>query len=196
MSFHDVVEAVAVGVCILYIAWMGAYIKRQPSKVHGSYLTQRDENAMLFRRPLSQRRISLAVCGLFLALLFVTLSLAAANGLTWKQPAFYYLSGDGLGLALLFVYLSGPRDIRLDASQRRYEMTTGWPWNPVTHFGSFDDIQGVSVSPSNTVSLQLKKPGAIFKGVVVSSSGTQMAAQALAEDLSREFNFPIVPYPK
>ncbi len=116
--------------------------------------------------------------------------------MTWKQPAFYYLSGDGIGLALFFVYLSGPRDIRLDANQHRYELTTGWPWKPITRFGSFGDIQDVSISPSNTVSLQMKKPGPIFKGVVVSSSGTQAAAQTLAENVSREFGFPIVPYPK
>jgi len=75
MSFQSIVILVAVGVCIFYIIGMWAYIKRQPSKVHGSYLTQREENAMLFRRPISQRRINLAVSGLFLTLLFVTLSL-------------------------------------------------------------------------------------------------------------------------
>lgn len=112
------------------------------------------------------------------------------------KPAFYYAGLLGVGLTLFLLRLSGPDDIRLNGDQRTYERTVGWPWKPVTHTGTFDDIKGVCVTPRYNVLLLLKKPGWPRQGVVLGSSLRSSAANELAEEVSRTLGIPIVPYPR
>ena len=98
----------------------------------------------------------------------------------------------------MILYLCGPDDIRLDETKRTYERTVGWPWKPKMFFGSFNDVKGVCISPRNTVLLLMKKPDFVKSSgaIVLSSYGTNEAARALVEELSRVYGFAIVPYPK
>lgn len=178
---------------VLFGVVMMIYGVRQQSQARGSYLVRKDGKMMLFRKPLPMRRTTLAAAG-FLTLLVLSLLVSAPY---MRNPAPVYIqSMIGLSLPLFFLYLSGPDDIRLDGNQRAYERTIGWPWKPMTRFGSFEDIKGVCISPQNSVLLLLEKPGPISRGVVLSTSGTKTAAEALVEDLKREFGFPVAPYPK
>ncbi len=146
---------------------------------------------MVFHKPLSLRRSPLVIAGIMAVIAFVNLFMLRHNSVIF---AFNLVICFCLPTSL--VYLSGPNDIRLDGDQRTYERTTGWPWNPVTQIGSFEDIKGVCVSPDGQAMLLMNRRTFPYKGVVLGSSGTQATAQALAEDVSREFGFPIVPYPK
>ncbi len=145
---------------------------------------------MLFRRPLALR-LSFAVITGFLALVeFVNALMSRSN-----LPILFFTLITGFCLLAFFSYSTGPNDIRLDGDQRTYERTVGWPWKPATQLGSFEDIKGVCVYPDGQAMLLINKPNFLYKGVVLSKSSTA-ASQALAEKVSREFGFPVVPYPK
>ena len=162
-------------------------------KARGSYLIRNDGGIMLFRKPLPLRRTLLAIAG-FSFLIFLDIVFIASEG---RNPlAGYFLCVVPLILPVIFLYASGPNDIRLDGSRRTYEWTVGFPWKPVTKFGTFDGIKGMSISFEDGVELVLEKPGALSKSVTLSSSGTNEAAKALVEKLKREYGFAVMPYPK
>ena len=146
---------------------------------------------MVFRKPLSSRRSLLFIAGIMVVIAFVNLFMSRHNSVVF---AFNLVICFCLPASL--AYLSGLNDIRLDGNQRTYERTIGWPWKPATQIGSFEDIKGVCVSPDGQAMLLMNRRTFPYKGIVISSSETQAAGQALAEDVSREFGFPIVPYPK
>lgn len=156
-----------------------------------SYLVWQEGKVMVFRKPPSLRRPLLVIAGIMTVVEIVNLVMSRHNSLV-----FSFNLVTGFCLLAFLVYLSGPSDIRLDGDQRTYERITGWPWKPATQFGSFDDIKGVCVSLNGQAMLLMNKRIFPYKGVVLSSSGTKGTADALAEDLSREFGFPIVAYPK
>lgn len=192
-AHHFVFSFYAHVTLILYGVGMMIYGIPQQTKARGSYLVRKDGNMMLFRKPLPLRRVTLAAVGFFCLLLINTLAIAIEA----RNPVpVYFMSLAALGLPMLFLYLSGPDDIRLDGSQRTYERTQGFSWKPVTKFGTFDGIKGISITPQNGVQLVLEKPGPIFGGIMLSSTGPKAAAQALVEDLKREYGFAVVPYPK
>lgn len=188
---HSAIPFYAHIAVVPYGVGMMIYAVPQQTKARGNYLVQKDGNTMLFRKPLPMRRATLAAAS-FLFLLVLSLLISAPY---MRNPVPAYLPVViGLSLPVFFLYLSGPDDIRLDGSRRTYERTIGWSWKPVTRFGTFDGIQGVAVSPRNSVLLMLKKPGPISRGVVLSSSGTNEAAKALVEEVKQRYGFPIVPY--
>ena len=179
---HSVVPFYAHLVPMIYGVGMLIYAIPQQSKVKGSYLVRQEGNVMQFRKPLPMRRITLAAVG-FLALLVLSLLISAPYA---RNPGQAFLPVVvGLGLPVLFLYLAGPDDIRLDGRQRTYERTVGWPWKPKTFAGPFNGVKGVCVSPRNSVLLLMEKSGPLTKGVVLSSSGPKAAAEALAEELKR-----------
>ncbi len=181
----------AIIVLMLYGVGMMIYRIPQQNKVRGSYLVRKDRNMMLFRKPLPLRRFTLAAAGFGILLFISTLVLASEAR---NPPPAYVMSVATLSLPVLFLYLSGPSDIRLDGSQRTYERTQGFPWKPVTQFGTFSGIKGVSVSPQNSVQLVLEKPGAVSRGVMLCSTGTKATAEALVEELRQIYGFARVPY--
>ena len=165
----------------------------QLTKARGSYLIRNDRGIMLFRKPLPLRRTLLAIAG-FTFLIFLNTVFVASEG---RNPLLgYFICVVPLILPVIFLYASGPNDIRLDGSQRTFEWTVGFPWNPVTQFGTFDDIKGISVSLQDGIELVMEKPGALSRSVNLCNSGTKAAAEALVEDLRREYGFAVVPYPK
>lgn len=178
------------------------------NKSYESYLAWKDGKTMLFRKPPTARRLET----LLSVAVAVQLVLGPLVGAVLTGKAYLAaLSVLGAGWLLYFLYyVSGPADIRLDGERRTYERTTGWPWKPVTRTGSFADIRGVCVSPQNNVIILMTKPRWTSKGVIVSnpamsSAGSSAllidrshiaASRALAEELCREYGFPLVPYPK
>ena len=162
-------------------------------KARGSYLITNDGGMMLFRKPLPLRRTCLAITG-FTFLIFLNIVVIASEG---RNPlAGYFICIVPLVLPVIFLYASGPNDIRLDGGRRTFERTVGFPWKPVTKFGTFDDIKGISISFQDGVELVLEKPVAFSKSVKLSSSGTNEAAKALVEELKQMYGFAVVPYPK
>lgn len=156
-----------------------------------SYLAWKERKVMQFRTPATNRRMDVLLSvALAVQLVLLPLTVAILKG----DLLLYFVSLVGAGWLLFFLYfVAGPDDIRLDGNSGTYELTAGWPWKPMTRFGSFDAIRGVCLTPRNGVLLLLKKPGWIRKGVVLSRSGT---SRALAEEVSREFGFPILSYSK
>ncbi len=167
------------------------YIITQLTKARGSFLVRGDGNLMLFRKPLPLRRAAVAGFGL-LSLIFISNMVLVAGVVKDLLPA-YVMCILALWLPVLSLHESGPDDIRLDGSQRVYERRFGWPWKPSTRSGSFDDIEGVRISRQNTVYIHLKQ---VKAGIAVSSSGTKAAAEALVNELKREYGFPVLTYPK
>ena len=49
----------------------------------------------------------------------------------------------GMALGVFLFFLSGPRELRLDADRRLYHLTRGWPFFPQTKIGSWEEIYGV-----------------------------------------------------
>ena len=162
-----------------------------------SYLVRQEGNTRLFRKPPALWRGQWAMFW-FAALL--TFSLTATSFALQKQdPSLFYIEGiGGTGLSSIILYWCGPDDIRLDAIQRTYMRTVGWPWKPKTLFGSFSDVKGVCINPQNTVLLLMKRPDFMKSSgaIVLSSYGTSQFARALTEELNRVYGFPIVPYSK
>ena len=174
--------------------YMGAYAIRLITKASGgSYLTRHEEGTMQFRTPIYARRCTLVTSGACLIFLLVFLIFTEPS-VAGYLTLFCVLCFFGTGFVYL-LRLSGPQDIRLDGSQRTYERTTGWPWKPTTQIGPFEDIKGVCVSPFSRTFLLTTKRTFGYKGIPLSSPYTS-ESQALAEDVSREFGFQIVPYPK
>ena len=180
-------------VLMLYGVCMMIYAIPQQAKAQGSYLVRKEGSMMLFRKPLPLRRAILAAMGFGILLFFNTLMIALEAR---NPPPAYVMSVVALSLPVLFFYLSGPNDIRLDGNQRTFEQTVGFPWKPVTRFGTFSGIKGICVSPQNSVQLVMEKPSALSRSIILSSTGTKAAAEGLVEELKREYEFPIVPYPK
>ncbi|MGI4788113.1 MAG: hypothetical protein ACRYFS_04605 [Janthinobacterium lividum] len=190
---HNSLFLIMYAVMMAYGVGMMIYSIPQQAKARGSYLAWKDRNVMLFQKPLPLRRSILAASG-FCVLMLLSL-LAMAHGARNPFPM-YLQSIVAVSLPVFFLYLSGPNDIRLDGGQRTYERTRGWPWKPVTQFGTFESVKGIAVSPQNSVLLLLEKSGTLSKGVILSSTGTKTAAEALVEELRQAYGFPIVPYPK
>jgi len=183
------------GVAVLSAFGFRAYVTRQVSKVRDSYRLRQEGSVMQFRKPLALQRGQLSA---FWFAVLVTFGTTAA-GQALRSPLIFDINGlIGLSISFILLYLSGPDDIRLDGEQRTYERTVGWPWKPKTLFGSFGDVKGVCISPRNRVLLLLKKPDFVKSTgeIVLSSYGSDQAAYALAEELNREYGFPIVPCPK
>lgn len=151
---------------------------------------------MVFRKPAEDQRMGL----LLLVALVVQLIVFPLTGAILTGKLFLWvLTALGAGLTYYFYFVlnfAGPDDIRLDGNERTYEWTTGW-WKPIKRRGSFDDIKSIDLGAQNQVWLTIGKESATSKNtVLLNSSGTRVQAQAFAEDVSREFGFPIVPYKK
>jgi len=172
-----------------------AYLTRQMSTARGSYPTRQEGNVMLFRKPLALRRQQRT---LFWFAIFVTSGTVVGAQALNDAPLSYIEGIVGLSISFIFLYLSGPDDIRLNGKQRTYERTVGWPWKPTTRFGSFNGVKGVCISPRNTVWLLLEKPDFVksASGIALSYSGAGQSARALADELNLAYGFSIVPYPK
>ena len=188
---HLIASVYAFFVLMLCGGFLIACTLPQLVKARGSYLMQNDEGMMLFRKPLPLRRTLLTIAG-FTFFIFLDTVFIASEG---RNPlAGYFICIVPLILPVIFLYASGPNDIRLDRSRRTYEWTIGFPWKPVTKFGTFDDIKGIRVSLEDGVELVLEKPAALSKSVKLSSSGTNEAAKALVEELKRMYGFAVLPY--
>ena len=150
---------------------------------------------MLFRKPPALRRQQLT---LFWFGVFVTFGSVVASQVLQRTSLLYVNGTVGICISVIFLYLSGPDDIRLDGTQRTYERTLGWFWKPTTRFGSFNGIKGVCISPRNTVWLLMEKPDFVKStgGIALSYLGASQPARVLAEEVNRLYGFPIVPYPK
>ncbi len=184
-------------IVVLSVIGLRVYVTRQVSNVRSSYSMQRQGNRSLFRKPPALRRVQWAM--FWFAMLVWCGGMTAARALQEHDPSLFYIEGVvGLGISFIFLYLAGPDDIRLDAEQRTYEHTIGWPWKPKTRFGSFSDVKGVCISPRNTVLLLLNNPDFVKStgSIVLSSYGADQPARALVEELNRVYGFPIVPCPK
>ncbi len=185
------------GIVVAGVVGLRIYVARQVSKARNSYSVRQEGNMRLFRKPPALRRVQWAI---FWFVALITFSLTAASlALREQDPSLFYIEGVvGLGISSVLLYLCGPDDIRFDGTKRTYERTVGWPWKPKTLFGSFSDVNGVCISPRNTVLLLLKKPDFVKStgAIVLSSYGAGQPAHALAEELNRVYGFPIVPYPK
>lgn len=159
-----------------------------------THLTWKEGKVMVFRKPAQERRLGMLLC---VAHVFMYIVLPLSGAVLTGKPAWYWFGVLGAGLVLFSFYnIAGPDDIRLDGSECVYERTFGWPWKPTKRRGTFENIKGISISPANAVWLLLYKRDTILGGTMLYSSGTRIGAEALAEDVSREFGFPIVPYPK
>ena len=160
-----------------------------------SHLVWNEGKVMLFRRPAEERRMGV----LMLVAVAVQIVVDPLTGAILTGKTFWWvMAALGAGLTCYFCFVlkfAGPNDIRLDGNERTYEWTTGW-WKPVTRQGSFEDIAGVCVSPRNAALLIIKKFQQPHESVPLLDFGPSAAAQALAEEVSRTFGFPIVPYPK
>ncbi len=194
----DYFSLTAYALALFYGIGMAVFLLRQDKATKGSsYLIRQEGEVMQFRRPHAASRSMMVIAG-YVALMELAIVIAYRHiSLTPEHiliVSFFFLDTP-LFLAFL-VYLAGPNDIFLDGNRRTYEWTTGWLWKPTTRFGSFDDIKGISVSRRYGVMLLMNKRSFPYSSIGLSNSGTSAAAQTLAEDVSREFGFLIVPYPK
>ena len=189
---------------VLYVVALMVYAFRTQSTL-SSWLVKEQGRSLSFRKPVALRRMGLLAIGAFALMSFPTLHQMVYPTVTARRHAANpqtqtvvrgYVLVDLLGLCLVFVYLSGPQETRLDGDQRTFENTAGWPWRPRSRTGSLDDLKGVCVSPRNNVLLLPRKPGKLTKGYQLSSTGTKQAAQALAEKVSQATGLPIVDYPR
>lgn len=204
-SALDYLSLSAFTLVLLYGLGMTVFLSRQDKATKSSYLVRHKGRMMLFRRPLALRRSMIANAGLFAVIGF---AFVVPSKSTLFTPVHILIIGFYCVAILLFtahfVYDAGPNDIRLNGKGRTYERTTGWPWKPATQFGSFEDIKGICVDFDGQALLLMRKRTFLYKGVYLSGPSTSRPAQALAralartlaEDVSREFGFPIVPYPK
>ena len=148
---------------------------------------------MVFRKSAEDRRM-----GTLLSVYFFIVTVAGPLliALTIRNPFAWLMTALGVGL---FYYrlpvFVGPNDIRLDGNERVYYRTFGWPWKLTKCQGTFENIKGICISPTNSVLLLQCKPDTSLRAILY-SSGSRMGAQAFAEDVSRELGLPIVPYPK
>ena len=165
----------------------------QASLADRTNLVSKEGKVMVFRKSAEDRRMGIL---LSVYVFIITVAGPLLIALMIRNPFAWLVTALGVGLFYhrlpLFV---GPNDIRLDGNERVYERTFGWPWKPTKRRGTFEDVKGICISPTNTVSLLQCKPGTSLRAILC-SSGSRTGAQALAEEVSRTFGFPIVPYPK
>ena len=189
---------------VLYVVALMVYAFRTQSKVN-CWLVKEQDRSLSFRKPIALRRMSLMAIGAFALMSLPTLHQMVYPTVTARRHAANlqtqaavrgYMIVDLLGLCLIFVYLSGPNDTRIDGERRTFERTAGWPWRPKTREGSLDDLKGVCISPRNNVLLLPRKPGQLTKGYQLSSAETKKAAQALAEKVSQVTGLPVMDYPR
>ena len=188
---------------VLYSVPVIVYAAR--TQANSPWLVRDDGKILFFRKPLALRRSTLLAGSVLLLMLFPTLHQMVYPATTARRHATNpqaqaiahgYLVISVLGLCLLVVYLSSPKEIRLDGERRRYERMEGWPWRPKSHVGPLEDFKGVCVMPRGSVLLLFRSPSRSRIGFILSGPGRKQASQALAEKVSQATGLPIVDYPK
>lgn len=162
--------------------------------------------ALVFRKPRALRRNTLMMPGVFLLMLFpILLATPPHRQYEAEQTSSQqltqtlikgYMAASALSLSLLFVYLGGPFEMRLDGRQRVYEKTAGWPWRPKTRRGSLDDYKEVCVTRRNNIMLVPRSPRRLITGDILSDAASKQAARTLVEEVSRVTGIPIVDCPQ
>lgn len=179
-------------------------VRAQTQALAGWWIEAKE--TLAFRKPHALRRSSLMIPGVFFLMLLPTLlatpshrryEAVQTSQMQLTQTLIKgYMAASVLGLSLLFVYLGGPFEMRLDGRQRVYEKTTGWPWRPETRRGSLDDYKGICVTRRNSIMLVPRSPRRLITGDILSDAASKQAARTLAEEVRRVTGVPIIDCPQ
>ncbi len=194
---------------MLYSITVITYGVRAQTQALAGWQVGDKEETLVFRKPRALRRSTLMIPGVFFLMLIPNLLAAPPHHQygqyeitpTPQQQLTHtlikgYMAASVLGLSLLFVYMSGPSEMRLDGRRRVYEKTEGWPWRPKTSRGSLDDYKGICITPRNSIQLVLRYPSRrIISGNILSNATSKQAAQTLAEEVSRITGIPLIDCP-
>ena len=194
---------------MLYSVTIMVYGVRAQTPARAGWRIEAKEGLLAFRKPRALRRSSLMIPGVFFLMLFPILLATPVHHRygqyeitpTPQQQLTQtlikgYMAASALGLSLLFVYLGGPFEMRLDGRQRVYEKTAGWPWRPETQRGPFDDYKGVCITRRNSIMLVPRNPRRLTVGDILSDAASKQAARTLAEEISRVTGIPLIACPQ